>query len=61
MWLTISSCYGLIPLTLELMGREDGLSTLHHSCGLACQQRVLKTFPAVSTLRMGQSDYEIYW
>ena len=41
-WLTISSCYGSIPLAL---GRDGGLSTLSHSCGFACQQRVLKTFP----------------
>ena len=35
-WLTISSCYGSIPLTLGLIGRDGGLSTLCHSCGLAC-------------------------
>ena len=44
-WLTISSCYGSIPLALGLIGRGGGLSTLCHSCGFACQQRVLKTFP----------------
>ena len=44
-WLTISSCYGSIPLILRLMRRDVGLSTLFHSCGFACQQRVLKTFP----------------
>ena len=44
-WLTISSCYGSIPLALGLIGRDGGLSTLCHSCGFACQQRVLKTFP----------------
>ena len=44
-WLTISSCYGSIPLTLELIVRDDGLITLCHSCEFACQQRVLKTFP----------------
>ena len=27
-WLTISSCYGSIPLTLGLIGRDGGLSTL---------------------------------
>ena len=26
-WLTISSCYGSIPLTLRLIGRDGGLST----------------------------------
>ena len=44
-WLTISSYYGSIPLTLELIVRDDGLITLCHSCEFACQQRVLKTFP----------------
>ena len=44
-WLTILSCYGSIPLALGLIGRDGGLSTLCHSCGFACQQRVLKTFP----------------
>ena len=44
-WLTISSCYGSIPLTLELIVRDGGLITLCHSCEFACQQRVLKTFP----------------
>ena len=44
-WLTISSCYGLIPLTLVLIGRDCGLSTLYHSCGFDYQQRMLKSFP----------------
>ena len=44
-WLTISSCYGSISLTLGLIGNDDGLSTVCHRCGFACQQRVLKTFP----------------
>ena len=44
-WLTISSYYGSIPLALGLIGRDGALSTLCHSCGFACQQRVLKTFP----------------
>ena len=35
-WLTISSCYGSIPLALGLIGRAGGLSTLCHSCGFAC-------------------------
>ena len=53
--LTIPSCYGSIPLTLGLIGGDDGLSTLCHSCEFACQQRVLKTFPAlaISARRMG--------
>ena len=49
--LTISSCYGSTPLTLGLIGGDGGLNTLCHSCGFACQQRVLKTFPSLSYLR----------
>ena len=44
-WLTVSSCYDSIPLTLGLIGRNSGLITLCHSCSFVCQQRVLKTFP----------------
>ena len=44
-WFTISSCYGSILLALGLIGKDGGLNTLCHSCGFACQQRVLKTFP----------------
>ena len=50
-WLTISSCYVSIPLALGLIRRDGGLSTLCHSCGFACQQRVLKTFPGPGYLR----------
>ena len=50
-WLTISSCYGSFPLALGVKGRDGGLSTLYHSCGFACQQRVLKTFPGPGYLR----------
>ena len=50
-WLTISFCYDSIPLTLGLIERDDGLSTLCHSCGFAFQQRVLKTFPGPGCLR----------
>ena len=57
-WLTISSCYGSIPLTLELIGRDVGLSTLCHSCGFACQQRVLKTFPGPGYLC---PEYGVVW
>ena len=32
-------------LSLGLIGRDGGLSTLCHGCEFACQQRVLKTFP----------------
>ena len=49
--LTISSCYSSIPLTLGLIGGDNGLSTLCHSCEFACQRRVLKTFPALGHLR----------
>ena len=44
-WLTISSCYGSIPLALGLIGRDGSLSNLCHSCGFARQQWVLKMFP----------------
>ena len=37
-------------LNLRLIGRDGGLSTLCHSCGFACQQRVLKTFPGPGCL-----------
>ena len=50
-WLTISSCYGSIPLTLGFIWRDCGLSTLCHSCGFACQERVVKTFPGPDYLR----------
>ena len=49
-WLTISSCYGSIPLALGLIGSHGGLSTLCHSCRFACQQRVRKTFPGPGCL-----------
>ena len=57
-WLTISSCYGSMPLALGLIGRDGGLSTLCHSCGFACQQRVLKTFPVPDYLR---SEDGVVW
>ena len=50
-WLTISSCHGSIPLTLGLIGKDGGLSTLCHSCGFACQQGLLKTFPGPGYIR----------
>ena len=43
-WYSISSCHSSIPLVLGLRGRDGGLSTLCHSWGFACHQRVLKTF-----------------
>ena len=57
-WLTISSCYGSIPLALGLIGRDGGLSTLWHSCGFACKQRVLKIFPGSGSLH---SDDGVVW
>ena len=57
-WLTISSCYGSIPLALGLIGRDGGLSSLCHSCGFACQQRVLKTFPGFGYL---DSEDGVVW
>ena len=57
-WLAISSCYGSIPLALGLIGRDGGLSTLCHSCGFACQQRVLKTFPGPGYLH---SEDGVVW
>ena len=49
-WLTISSCYGSIPLASGLIGRDGGLSTLCNSSRFAWQQRVLKTFTDPSYL-----------
>ena len=49
-WL-ISSCYGLFPLTLGLIGRDGDLSTVCHSCGFACRRTVLKIFPDPGCLR----------
>ena len=44
-FLTISSCYGSIPFAWGLIMRDGGSSTLYHSYGFACHQRVIKTFP----------------
>ena len=44
LYIYTSSCYGSIPLVLGLIGRDSVLSTLCHSCGFTCQQRVLKKF-----------------
>ena len=57
-WLTIWSCYSSIPLTLGLLERDGGLSTLSHSCWFSCQQRVLKTFPGHGYLH---SEDEVVW
>ena len=41
----------LNPFGLRVDRGDGGLSTLCHSCGFACQQRVLKTFPGPCYLR----------
>ena len=43
-YFAILLCYSSIILVSGLIGRDEGLITLCHSCGFACQQRVLKTF-----------------
>ena len=43
--------YMSIPLTIGLIATNGGLSTLCHSHGFACQQRVLKTFSGPGYLR----------
>ena len=43
-WLTILLRYSSIILVSGLIGRDEVLITLCHSCGFACQERVLKTF-----------------
>ena len=58
-WLIISSCYGSIPLTLELIRRDGGLNTLCHSSQFSCQLRVLKTFRDPGYLCW--SGYGTYW
>ena len=57
-WLTISSCYGSIPLGLALIVRDGGLSTLCHSCGFASQKRVQETFPGPGYLH---SEDGVVW
>ena len=55
---TISSCYSSILLTLGLIGGDGGLGTLCHTCGFACHQWVLKTFPGFGYLR---SEDGVVW
>ena len=61
-WVTVSSCYGTIPLTLDLssglIGRDRGLNTLCHNCGFPCLQRVLKTFSGPGYFH---SKYGVVW
>ena len=54
--LVISSCYGSVQY-LIIIGRDGGLSTLCHSCGFACQQKVLKTFPGTGLL--SSADHQV--
>ena len=42
--LTVLSWYWSITLTLGLIWKDGGWSTLDHSWGFACQQRMLKSF-----------------
>ena len=51
LYLALLTIYIIPPLTLGLIGRDGGLSTLYHGCGFACQQRVVKTFPGPGHLR----------
>ena len=50
-------------MTLGFIRRDGGFSTLYHSFGFACQQRVLKMFPGSRYLHSegGVADYAIYW
>ena len=57
-WLTVLCCYWSITLTLGLIWRDGGWSTLDHSCGFACQQRMLKMFPDIAYL---SSKDEVAW
>ena len=49
----------LNPFSLGLIRMDGGLSTLCHSCGFACQQRVLKTYRGPGYLHtwICRSDY----
>ena len=57
-WLTISSCYGSVPLVSGLIVMDGGLGTLCHSCGFVFQQRMLKTFPGPGVLH---SEHGLVW
>ena len=41
-----------------MIGRDGGLSSLCNSCGFACQQRMLKTFPGPGYF---QSEDGVVW
>ena len=53
-WLTILSCYRWNHLAFKLIWRNGSQSILCHSCGFACQQRILKFFSASGYLRCKQ-------
>ena len=44
-WWLGHSWYDSIPSILGLIGRDGSLNTLCHSCGFACQQKLLKMHP----------------
>ena len=56
MQLTISSCYGLIRLTLGLKGGDGGLSTLCHTCRFT----VYLSAEGAKSKNVSCSDYDIY-
>ena len=45
--------------SIMAIGRDNGLSTLCHSCRFTCQQRVLKTFPGSDYLYPEDGIYSI--
>ena len=57
-WLTISSCYGSIILSFGLIVRDSRLTILCWTCGFACQQSLLKTFPGPGYLH---TDDRVVW
>ena len=50
----------LNPFDLSVMVTDGGLSTLCHSCGFACQQKLLKTFPGPGYLHLGLES-PLWW
>ena len=44
-WLTISSCYGSVLLTIVLIDRNSAFNTLYHILVFDYQEKLLKTFP----------------
>ena len=60
LYIFIAPCYLATAQSQYLMviGRDGSLSTLCQSCGLACQQRALETFPGLGWLH---SEDGIVW